>query len=216
VARIVIAALVGVAAGTALGAWIFRGTRSTDSGSATVVAAELKEQNERLARSVERRIDDLAARVERIASSPAVPLRQNVPTTPESARPTDAHPETEDLAAALGRLEQRIETMSSALAAQKRIAVYPSAEQLRAHRTSIDWGEIARLSAAFVGDRETGLAMVRYLTFDEILERFGPPSTINPAGNWFYERREGETLGPETLELDFVNGYVVYVHSTDE
>ncbi len=152
-ARLAIAAVVGVAAGTALGAWIFRGSSS------------VRAENERLVRSLDRRIEELEKRVD----APAA-----------------------------------------------RMAVYPSVEQLRAARTTIDRKEIARVSAAFVGDRETGLAMVRFHTFDEILQHYGAPSTINAAGNWYYERPEGETLGPETLELDFVNGYVVYVHSTDE
>jgi hypothetical protein len=215
VARLAVAAIVGVVVGTALGAWMFRGSSASGPDPAGTVRAEVREENERLARSLERRIDELAVRIDQIASRSAAPLRESVPA-PTTSAPTDGDPKPEDPSAELGRIEQKLEAMTNALEAHGRMAVYPSIEQLRSARKSIDRGEIARVSAAFVGDRENGLAMVRFLTFDEILQRFGPPTTINAEGNWFYERREGETLGPETLELDFVNGYVVSPHSTDE
>jgi hypothetical protein len=94
--------------------------------------------------------------------------------------------------------------------------VYPSAPQLRAARTTIDWPQITRVSDTMCRDHEEGLALVRYLTFDETLERFGAPTTINGEGGWFYERPASETLGPEAFAFDFVNGYVVQIHSTDE
>ena len=215
-ARLAIAAVVGVAVGLSVGAWIFRRAPTTGADSSALVRAEVREENERLARSLERRLDELAARIDQLASRSSGPVRESVSANAAGSMPTDAGSKPEDLQSQIGRLERKIETMTSGLEAHGRMAVYPSAEQLRAARPSIDRKEIARLSAAFVGDRETGLAMVRFLTFDEILQRFGAPSTINAAGNWYYERPEGETLGPETLELDFVNGYVVYVHSTDE
>ena len=213
-ARLAIAAVVGVAVGLSVGAWIFRRAPTTGADSSALVRAEVREENERLARSLERRLDELAARIDTIASRSSG--HETAPAPVLGATSTDADPKPEDLSSQIGGLERKIETMTSGLEAHGRMAVYPSAEQLRAARPSIDRKEIARLSAAFVGDRETGLAMVRFHTFDEILQRFGAPSTINAPGNWFYERPEGETLGPETLELDFVNGYVVYVHSTDE
>jgi hypothetical protein len=215
-ARIAAAAIVGVAVGTALGAWVFRGKPAAAADSQTISRVELREENERLARSLQQRIDELGSRIDAIAARSAGSSRQTSPSPPAGAVTTEPESKPEALAARLGRLEQRIETMTAALEAHGRVAIYPTAEQLRAARKPADWTEIARLSAAFVGEREAGLSMVRFLTFDEILGRFGPPTTINAQGNWFYERPEGIALGPETIELDFVNGYVVSLHSTDE
>ena len=213
--RLAVAAIVGVALGTALGAWILRRASTTGADSSVIARADVRVENERLVHSLERRIDELAARIDQIASRSSGPARETVPAPAVGTTPTDADPK-QDLSSQIGRLERKIETLTSGFEAHGRMVVYPSADQLRAARATIDRKGIARVSAAFVGDRETGLAMVRFLTFEEVLKQFGPPTTINAAGNWFYERRDGETLGPETLELDFVNGYVVSLHSTDE
>jgi hypothetical protein len=113
-------------------------------------------------------------------------------------------------------LEQSVAALTSAVEQRRHLPQFPTAEQLRDARQDADRAMIARISEAMSRDHESGLAMVRYLTFAEVLAKIGRPTTINSDGNWFYERDEGQTLGPQGFELDFVNGYVVQVRSTDE
>jgi hypothetical protein len=114
------------------------------------------------------------------------------------------------------RLEQGLAVLTRAVEQRHNLPQFPTAEQLRAGRQDVDRALLARISDAMSRNHESGLAMVRFLTFADVLAKVGRPTTINADGNWFYERDQGQTLGPEGFELDFINGYVVQVHSTDE
>jgi hypothetical protein len=116
----------------------------------------------------------------------------------------------------LMRLESVVAALNSSLESHAVVARFPAVEQLRNARADVDRAFITRVAEAMKQEHEAGLAMVRYLTFADVLAKIGPPTTINDEGNWFYGRRERETLGPASFELDFVNGYVVQVYSTDE
>jgi hypothetical protein len=211
----------GASIGFVSGFLIAREHASGGEGARPIAASALREGQDTLredpsalARGLSAQIDDLRRSIEELAVSlQSSPSSERAPIEPATTAPTGRPAELE---ARFDRLEQALDRIMQATESQRRVILYPSSEQLRAARRDNDRSGIAQVSATFCRDREQGLDLVRYRTFDEILDWFGAPTSINGDGSWFYERPEGQTLGPEAIALDFVNGYVVMLHSTDE
>ena len=216
---------IGVVVG-ALGAWFVRGAHEHGARDLAGIENDVRD----LSAEQARRSAEIGAQLEEvrrcsgeIASSPAAsPSSREALPIAGGAQPnhrTDAIADSTsqaDTNVRLLRLESTIAALNSSLEKHAFVVQFPGVEQLRNSRHDVDRAFVARIAEALKREHEAGLAMVRYLTFAEVLAKIGPPTTINVDGNWFYERGERETFGPESFELDFLNGYVVQVHSTDE
>jgi len=216
--RIAASFVAGAGIGLLAGLWASPAEPARSASDSPGLESVLREDRDRLAARIGGQIEDLRRHVEALP----LPARSSTPHERSAVAPVRP-PETggeaagrRDLEARFDRLEQGLASLAKAIETHRQLVTYPAASQLRAALRAIDWALIARVSDAMCRDHDEGLALVRYLTFDEVLERFGAPTTINADGNWFYERPEGQTLGPEDFELDFVNGYVVQLHSSDE
>jgi hypothetical protein len=132
-----------------------------------------------------------------LASEP--PRREVPPPVPVELQ--DLALQVEVLQAAVDGLTQALEELTEA---EWPSAAPPTIAQIRAGKPYTDWAAVKAVHQAYNAaatdeGKQAVVEALKYMTYDEVLARFGRPSEIG--AGWI---RYGELLG-----LDFLSGYVV-------
>jgi exonuclease VII large subunit len=211
--KLVCALIAGLLIGFAIGEWRHSPESASTTTDISSLAAELREAQAQLASKIGDQLTDMRRHIDEL---PAF-TRSATPTREPAATSTSVAPAVpNDLDLRIAELEQQLAALTKAIEAHQKLVLYPKVEEMRAARKTVDRALIAQVSETLVRDREAAFNMVRYLTFAEVLERFGAPTGFVEEGAWYYERPQGQTLGPESFHLYFVNGYVVGASSSDD
>ena len=158
-------------------------------------------------------LDQIATELSSVRGTPLSALQ--APAAPPERGPVsvdepDALP---DVLEQLRALEASIRSLEHAIKSQEWVTTPPTLEQLRSASPEPRWGEIEPLRGLYKqGRHDEARSFVHYLTYDEILSKFGRPTHISSNGNWYYTRT-GEFGGSlYTMQLTFLDGYVTRIH----
>lgn len=137
----------------------------------------------------------------------AEPTRRPVAVDSESG---DEHGELREMLEGLG---VRLASIEGALESGM-LDPGPPIHVVKGATPSPNWAALENLWRAWKQDEEAAKASVRFLTYEEVLNRFGAPDRVGrkTMWTWFYERDRQQ--GPPGLVMfGFSNGYVVNSHA---
>jgi hypothetical protein len=159
----------------------------------SAIQADLSEIRDRLA--------DISKMISAMKRSERLPVysEEPAPTESESRAPTDeiAHSDR------LRRIELELEAIRETIKEQVWIQSPPTIEQLRLAPQAPIWAELNSFCELYKADELAARESVLGRSYDEVLTRFGMPSTIEPT-EWRYQHRGSSCW----FQLDFVNGFV--------
>ena len=71
------------------------------------------------------------------------------------------------------------------------------------------WDRLDQFALDYAHDSEAAVDRIRFLSYAETVEHFGPPTDMTPQNRWIY-RKSGAIAGHVSkVELQFVGGYIV-------
>ncbi len=79
---------------------------------------------------------------------------------------------------------------------------------LRSVRVARDWEALNVLCSQYEADPIGAADSVRVLTYEEVLIRFGQPTSITKDNYWYYRRNAGDTRKPGWVRFIFISGVV--------
>ena len=123
--------------------------------------------------------------------------------------PSDMDERLEDMSERLEAYETSSQSLEQAIMNQEWVTTPPTLEQLRNASPEPRWTEIEPLRELYGQDRRhAARRSVQFLTYEEILFRFGRPTTISPKGAWYYTRPGKDGVRGYTMQLTFLGEYM--------
>lgn len=217
-ARRLLLALLFLGLGFALGSFVgapgmrFDAEADPGPGRAPVAAGDPAERLERIEAAVARLLELQDAGVAAAATAPrpleqpaATPAAASPARVPVAVAPLAEAPDGPTIEEQLAALRTELQSLRQALTEHTLPARFPTLEALRA-APEMNTPAIEGLHALGCAGGSALRESVRWLSQDEVLARYGRPSSIKPNGVWFY-RLEGRSWW--NVSLEFVEDYVV-------
>lgn len=107
----------------------------------------------------------------------------------------------------LSSVEARLARIEASLEKDVFIGPPPSPADVRA-APARNWDALNELARMYAADKEMAFDAVRFLSYREVLQRFGAPTKITTDNSFHYQPSRMETGKALLVRVDFLNGFV--------